>query len=84
MRKDSSSDSRSRQVEIADLPQALSTAIETASHSKEEERQWLEDVSFTKSINEDALMALLLPALPNLKTLDLTLGENVMYFSRMM
>ena len=29
-------------------------------------------------------MALLLPALPNLKTLDLTLGENVMYFSRMM
>ena len=84
MRKDSSSDGRSRQVEIANLPQALSTAIETASHSKEEERQWLEDVSFTKSINEDALMTLLLPALPNLTTLDLTLGENVTYFSRMM
>lgn len=35
-------------------------------------------------MNEDALMALLLSALPKLKTLDLTLRENVMYFSRVM
>ena len=84
MRKDYSIDRRRDQVKMAPLSQALSTAIEMASHSKEEERQWLEDMSFTKSINEDGLMALLLPALPNLKTLDLTLGKNVMYFSGMM
>ena len=84
MRKDYSNDRRREQVKMAPLSQAVSTAIETASHSKEEERQWLEDMSCTKSINEDALMALLLPALPNLKTLDLTLGKNAMYFSRMM
>ena len=71
-------------TETAHLPQALLTAIEAASHSKEEERQWLKDVSFTKSINEDALMALLLPTLRNLKTLDLRLGDDIIYFSRMM
>lgn len=84
MRKNSSIDSRNGQLGIAHVPQSLWTAIASATHSKEEERQWLEDVSFTKSINEDAMMALLLPALPNLTTLDLTLGEYVMYFSRMM
>ena len=83
MRRDYSNERLRGKVEIAHLPQALSSTIETASHSKEE-RQWLEDVNFTQPINEDALMALLLPALTNLKTLDLTLGEKVMYFSRMM
>ena len=38
MRKNSSSDGRNGQVEIAHVPQSLWTAIETASHSKEEER----------------------------------------------
>lgn len=84
MRRDNSNDRLREQVEISHFPQALSSAIETASHSEEVERQWLEDMSFTKPINEDALMALLLPALPNLKTLDLTLGEKATYFSRMM
>ena len=71
-------------TEIAHLPQALLTAIEAASHSKEEERQWLKDVSSTRFINGDALMAILLPALRNLKTLDLRLGDDIMYFSRML
>lgn len=84
MRNAYPSNHRSEQVETAHLPRALSRAIETASHSKEEERQWLEDMSSTKPINGDALIALLLPALPNLKTLDLELGNNVTYFSRMM
>ena len=84
MRNAYSSNHRSEQVESAHLPRALLKAIETASHSKEEERQWLEDTSSTKPINGDALMALLLPALPNLRTLDLELGEKVTYLSRMM
>ena len=71
-------------TEIAHLPQAFLTAIEAASHSKEEERQWLKDVSSTHLINGDALMALLLPTLRNLKTLDLRLGDDIMYFSRML
>ena len=84
MRKAYSDDRRREQGKMAPPSQAILTAIATASHSKEEERQWLEDLSFTKSTHEDALMALLLPTLPNLKTLDLTLEKNVKYFSRMM
>ena len=84
MRHAYSSHHRSEQVESAHLPRTLSKAIETPSHSKEEERQWLEDTSSTKPINGDALMALLLPALPNLRTLELELGKMVTYLSRMM
>ncbi len=87
MRNDFISDGREcwgEHTEIAHLPHALLTAIEAASHSKEEERQWLEDVSFPKFTTRDALVALLLPTLRNLKTLDLRLGDNIMYISRMM
>lgn len=84
MRKDFGREGRGEHSEIPHLPQALLKAIEAASHSKEEERQWLEDVSCTKSMNGDALMALVLPTLRNLKPLDLRLGDDIMYFSRMM
>ena len=84
MRNDFTSEDRGEPTEIAHLPQTLLTVIQAASYSKEEERQWLKDVNSTKTINKDALMALLLPTLPNLKTLHLTLGEDIMYFSRMM
>ena len=84
MRNDFRREGRGEHSEIAHLPPAFLKAIEAASHSKEEERQWLEDVSCTKSINGDALMALVLPTLRNLKTLDLRLGDDIMYFSRMM
>ena len=84
MRNDFRRESQPKHSEIARLPQALLTAIEAASHSKEEERQWLEDLSSTEFINEDALVALLLPSLQNLKTLDLRVGEGIIYFTRMM
>ena len=56
------------QVEGPDQP--IKTAIKAVSQSKEEEAEWLEEVSWNEATNEDAFLALLLPTLLNLEKLD--------------
>ncbi|MCJ1282638.1 hypothetical protein MMC26_001963 [Xylographa opegraphella] len=58
-------------------------AIEAASHDEAEKKQWLEQITWPD--HADAILALLLPALPNLESLDLMLGMfGCTYFEKMM
>ncbi|MCJ1238243.1 hypothetical protein MMC14_006232 [Varicellaria rhodocarpa] len=68
---------------IFDVPDVFKSAIKAYSHSIDEEQLWLKHVSWNDM--EDAVLALLLPALVNLETLDITLGHSRFYhyFGRM-
>ncbi|MCJ1398489.1 hypothetical protein MMC11_001689 [Xylographa trunciseda] len=57
-------------------------AIKIASHDEEEEKQWLEHMTWLD--HNDAVLALLLPALPKLQSLDLMLKYGCTYFEKMM
>ncbi|MCJ1318397.1 hypothetical protein MMC15_003725 [Xylographa vitiligo] len=57
-------------------------AIKAASHDEEEEKQWLQHMKWPD--HGDATLALLLPVLPNLKSLDLMLMSGCTYLDRMM
>ena len=54
-------------------------AIRTLSQSEEEEKQWLNAVA--KRRNDDAILGLLLPALGNLKVLDLVIPGGDPYYT---
>ncbi|MCJ1293360.1 hypothetical protein MMC34_004914 [Xylographa carneopallida] len=60
----------------------LKDAIKAASHDKDEEQQWLLHIKWPD--HGDATLALLLPALPHLESLDLMLMYGCTYFDRMM
>ncbi|KZP22942.1 hypothetical protein FIBSPDRAFT_1043291 [Athelia psychrophila] len=64
-----------------EIDEVLKEAIKTYSHSKEEEALWLRDVAEDR--HEDALLALLLPALVKLKCLDLAMAAGANYFARL-
>ena len=66
-------------VEVADI---FKHAVEAASHNQEEEKEWLTHLSWAD--HADAMIALLLPALPRLEKLDLQLMYDSMYFERML
>ena len=57
-------------------------AIKAASHDEEEEQQWLEHMSWPD--HGDATLALLLPALPRLESVDMVLTTGSTYFENML
>ncbi|MCJ1385323.1 hypothetical protein MMC17_008445 [Xylographa soralifera] len=65
-----------------EVDDAFKDSIKAASHDEEEEEQWLEHMSWPD--HADATLALLLPALTNLESLDLMITEGCTYFEKMM
>jgi hypothetical protein len=69
---------RSSTREVRDI---LKEAISANSHSAEEVSEWM---IHAVANDPDALLALLLPAMPRLEELDLTLRLDYLYFDRML
>lgn len=67
-----------RPANIVEVVDVFKIAVEAASHTKEEEKEWLTHLSWA-----DTIVAFLLPALPKLKKLDLQLMSDSTYFERM-
>ncbi|KAI9710904.1 MAG: hypothetical protein M1820_002339 [Bogoriella megaspora] len=66
-------------AQAKDLEQEIKGAIETYSQSEKEHVQWLQ-----ASDCEDVILALLLPILVNLETLDLEISLNPLHVERML
>lgn len=78
-RKEISDEERPRTMEVND---ELRHAVKTTSHSKEEEREWLKHLSWVD--HADSIVALLLPSLIRLQSLDLMLSTSPDYVKRML
>ncbi|MCJ1352422.1 MAG: hypothetical protein MMC33_002406 [Icmadophila ericetorum] len=68
-------------IDTVEVEDVFKLAIEGASHTEEEEKEWLTHLSWTD--HADALVALLLPALIQLEKLDLQFLWIAKYFERM-
>ena len=69
-------------VELLEVDDVFKDRIKAASHDEEEEKQWLEHMTWPD--HGDATLALLLPALPKLESLDLMIMHGCTYFEKMM
>ncbi|MCJ1391306.1 hypothetical protein MMC18_004169 [Xylographa bjoerkii] len=69
-------------VELLEVDDVFKDTIKAASHNEEEEKQWLEHMAWPD--HGDATLALLLPALPKLESLDLMIMDGCTYFEKMM
>ncbi|KAI9735169.1 MAG: hypothetical protein M1834_001757 [Cirrosporium novae-zelandiae] len=78
-RRETSENEDSPRVVVEDV---FRSAIKASAHSEREEAAWLR--ALEDGYNDDAVLALLLPALPNLRRLDLMLSFPSKYYWRML